>query len=265
MDPDAYRRFTARLTAWAEDTPEVVGLVAVGSTAAVTHDADVWSDHDVLVVARAGAAVALRDDPAWLPDADRVVLWHHESAEGRAAVYDDGHLVELAVFEEGGVPDFPLNDHAVLSGTPDLAARLAGMARATTRRTAEDDPAGARRFSQIVVQLVIGLGRDARGEVLSGHERIKGRALTELLSLVRDFRPPETAAPLDDLDPYRRLEQAHPTVARRIAEVLGGPVTTVVEVYLDVLENELAGVVPAVSIEPLAAVRTLASRVSRGR
>jgi hypothetical protein len=32
----------------------------------------------------------------------------------------------------------------------------------------------SRRFRQIVVQLIVGLGRDARGESLSAHERIRG-------------------------------------------------------------------------------------------
>lgn len=261
MQSDAYRRFTAELTDWARRSPEVVGLVAVGSTAAVTHDPDEWSDHDVVVVTRPGAAAALLESPTWLPDADRIVLWHRETVDGRAAVYDDGHLVELAVLEDGAIPDFGLNDHRVLVGPPDLVEALAGMERDTTRRTAGDDPSGARRFRQIVVQLVIGLGRDARGETLSAHERVRGRALTDLLSLVRDFLPPETDAPLDNLDAYRRIEQAHPTVARRLTAALDGPVPVAAEALLGILEDELGVVVPGVSPEALAAVRALASRL----
>lgn len=260
MHTDAYRRFTAELTDWARRSPDVTGLVAVGSTAAVTHAPDEWSDHDVLVVTGPGAAAALLETPTWLPDADRIVLWHHETADGRAAVYDDGHLVELAVFEDGAIPDIGLNDHRVLVGPPDLAETLAGMERDTTRRTDGEDPTGAGRFRQIVVQLVIGLGRHARGETLSAHERVRGRALTDLLSLVRDFRPPETEAPLDNLDAYRRIEQAHPTVARRLIPALNGPVPVAAEALLGILEDELGDVVPGVSPTAVAAVRALVAR-----
>jgi len=39
-----YQRFTDDLVAWAIREQTVIGLVAVGSTAAVTHAPDEWSD-----------------------------------------------------------------------------------------------------------------------------------------------------------------------------------------------------------------------------
>jgi len=83
--------------------PAVIGLIAVGSTAAVTHHPDEWSDHDVFVVTTAGASAGLLEDPSWLPDAGRIVMWHTETPDGRAAVYDDGHLIELAVAAQARV------------------------------------------------------------------------------------------------------------------------------------------------------------------
>lgn len=260
MRADDYRRFTDELVVWGEQTPEVVGLVAVGSTAAVTHEPDVWSDHDVFVVTEPGRSGPFLADPGWLPDAGRIVVWHGETPDGRGAVYDDGHLVELAVFEDGALPDLSVNDYRVLVGPQRLHQQLAAMEGATSRRASADDPTGTRRFRAIVVQLVIGLGRDARGETLSAHERIRGRALADLLSLVRDFRAPETDAPLDNLDPYRRMEAAHPTIAHRLAAALDQPLPAVVETMLQVLEDELGDAVPGVS-ESVAAVRALASRV----
>src|SRR5665647_1384298 len=44
VEPVEYQRFTDDLVAWAIREQTVIGLVAVGSTAAVTHAPDEWSD-----------------------------------------------------------------------------------------------------------------------------------------------------------------------------------------------------------------------------
>jgi hypothetical protein len=134
-----YQRFIEDMVAWAVGEPTVIGLIAVGSTAALTHDPDEWSDHDVFVITTAGASAGLLRNPSWLPDAERVVMWHTETVDGRAAVYDDGHLVELAVFEAANVPSLSVNDYRVLVDKSDLTARLAALKRDTTLRAAEND------------------------------------------------------------------------------------------------------------------------------
>ena len=83
MEAVEYQRFTDDLVAWAIREQTVVGLVAVGSTAAVTHAPDEWSDHDVFVFTDAGASATLLENPSWLPDAGRIVMWHTETMDGR--------------------------------------------------------------------------------------------------------------------------------------------------------------------------------------
>jgi hypothetical protein len=261
VDAIKYQRFTDHLVAWAAGEPDVIALVAVGSTAAVTHEPDEWSDHDVLVVSSAEASAGLLEDPSWLPDAERIVLWHTETVDGRAAVYDDGHLIELAVFGAADIPAISLNDYRVLVDKSNLTATLASLKRDTTRRVADDDPTGSRRFRQIVVQLIIGLGRHARGESLSAHERIRGQALTHLLSLVRDFVPAESNTPLDNLDPYRRIELGHPAICRRLDTALTASLPELAETMLSLIQEHLADRVPAVSTDVLAAVRAVAARL----
>ncbi|MHB8186961.1 MAG: aminoglycoside 6-adenylyltransferase [Dermatophilaceae bacterium] len=261
MDAVGYQRFTGNLVAWAANDPAVIGLIAVGSTADVTHHPDEWSDHDVFVVTTAEAVAGLLEDPSWLPDAERIVMWHAETVDGRAAVYDDGHLIELAVFGTSGIPSLSVNDYRVLVDKSDLTARFANWKRDTTLRVAETDTAGSRRFRQIVVQLIVGLGRDARGESLSAHERIRGQALTHLLSLVRDFVPAENDTPLDNLDPYRRIEMAHPEICRRLNTALTAPLPELADTMLSLLQDHLVDRVPAFSAESLTAVRALAARL----
>lgn len=265
MDAVEYQRFTNDLVAWAAGEPAVIGLIAVGSTAALTHDPDEWSDHDVFVVATAEAATRLLEAPSWLPDTERIVLWHTETVEGRAAVYDDGHAVELAVFCAPEIPAISVNDYRVLVDKSDLTATLANCRRDTARRVAEHDPTGSRRFGQIVVQLITGLGRDARGEALSAHERIRGQALTHLLSLVRDFVAAESDTPLDNLDPYRRMELGHPEICRRLSTALTASLPELADTMLALMQENLVERVPACSAESLAAVRAVAARVTAPR
>ena len=82
MDAATYRRFTDELTARAAGNSEVVGLVALGSMAGTVRAPDEWSDHDLWVVATDDAASELRDDPSWLPDPHRIVLFYQETSSG---------------------------------------------------------------------------------------------------------------------------------------------------------------------------------------
>lgn len=114
MDPERHERFTRELTRWAEDTDDVVGLVGVGSTAGTDRQPDRWSDHDILIVTRPGAAEGLRRSTAWLPDAQRIVLAFDEPDHGLTAIYDDGHLIEAAVAEINDVGWFRADAYRVL-------------------------------------------------------------------------------------------------------------------------------------------------------
>lgn len=150
MEAVEYQRLTRDLVAWAVSESAVMGLIAVGSTAAMPHDPDEWSDHDVFVVTIAGASAGLLEDPSWLPDSERIVMWHNETADGRAAVYDGGHLIELAVFEDLSLPPLSVNDYRVLVDKADLTARFANLERETTVRVADTGGEGDCRAAQAV-------------------------------------------------------------------------------------------------------------------
>ncbi|MHB8185206.1 MAG: hypothetical protein ACYDDU_03805 [Dermatophilaceae bacterium] len=59
------------------------------------------------------------------------------SPVGPGAVYDDGHLIELAVFECASLPSLSVNDYRVLVDRSDLTARLATLKRDTTLRVVD--------------------------------------------------------------------------------------------------------------------------------
>ena len=64
--------------------------------------------------------------------------------------------------------------------------------------------------------MIVGINRNARGEHVSANARMRGQALELLASLVRDLVPAEPDAALDNLDPHRRFELAHPEIGRRL-------------------------------------------------
>lgn len=262
MRHQAYQALTAALTAWATNEPSVTGLVAVGSTAGVPREPDEWSDHDVLVVTTPGAASRLLSDLTWLPDVHRIAVHFIETDRGRSLIFDDGHLIELAIFDESDLDDLRLNAYRVLVGQDRIEERLAAIAKQTARQVEAEDPEGTTRYHRFVKELVIGLGRFGRGETLSANERIRGTAMTSLLSLLGDFLPPEQTQTLDNLDPHRRFEQGHPTYAARLNRALECAIPRLADEMLRLVEQTLAGRVDAVTPESIDAMRAVWARIS---
>jgi hypothetical protein len=262
MDGVAFAAYTRRLVEWARSRGDVLGVVALGSTAATTHPPDRYSDHDVFVVAVDGAAQALRDDVGWLPDADRIALCNADTEHGRGVVYDDGHLVELAVFELSELHVVRVNAYRVLYDTGEIADRLMGLASTTTDWASHVDVDGSARFAGFVEQIIVGVSRHARGERLSANERIRGQALTHLLGLIRDFVPSDRPAAADNLDPHRRFEQTHPGLGARLGDALEGPLDELAGLLVEVAEQHVAPRLTVETERPLAAVRLVLEHTS---
>ncbi len=243
MDRARYDAFTDELTRRVADDDRVIGLVALGSTAATSREPDDWSDHDVWLVTRDGAAAQLRDDRSWLPDAHRVVIHFAETAHGRSAIYDDGHLVEYAVFDDGELEIAAANDYRVLIDRCDLERRMRDMADGTAAHATAHDPAGADRFGSFAAQWTIGVTRAARGELLSANHLLRGWAVRSLTSLLASVLSPEPSpdARLDDLDPHRRFELVHPSVAAELDRALQLPTLDAAAAILAVASRELMG------------------------
>ena len=180
MDQARYRWYLDELTRWAGAHPSVIGLVTLGSAAGRSHAPDEWSDHDVWVVTLEGTAAPFRNDPSWLPDAESIIGWFVETAHGRSAVYEDGHLVEVAIFEDPELELARANDFRVLYDRGGIEVRLERIAANTAAEGGNQADLAAGRF---LVEMIIGLGRLGRGELLSAGELIRGRAVASLLRL----------------------------------------------------------------------------------
>jgi hypothetical protein len=255
-----YRRMTQRLIAIAKADDRMIGLVALGSMAD-DERVDQWSDHDCWVIATPEAVDEVRDDPDWLPDQDRIVGWFVETKHGRSAVYGDGHLLEYAVFAPDELDVTYANDYRVLIGDEGLERRIEEIAAKTRDRAEKRRAATEHRLGRLVVHLVIGLSRYARGEDLSAHEHVKHHALLLLVGLLGEQLDVPGSADLDNLDPYRRFEFTHPEIGYRLNTALQEPIPFAVDTYLELIDEHL----PKSGDEVLVAVRRLLSRATTAR
>lgn len=244
MTPERFHDFTHRVADRAAAEPDVLGLVALGSTSGEPPGPDAWSDHDLFLVTRAGAQERFRGDPGWLPEAGRIVLWHRETPHGLKAVWDDGHLAEVAVFDLEELALARVNRYRVLLDRADVAERMGGVRAATRDRAAAEAPDPRWLGGQLLGALLVGAARAARGERLSGHRLVRCDAVGYLLSLAGRTLPPAEGAVPDDLDPFRRVERVWPGLASELEAALALPVPAAARALLAVAERALGAEAP---------------------
>lgn len=234
QSPERFERFITLLTATAERDPGIVGLVGMGSTAQ-RHRADEWSDHDFALVTVDGAEDDYRADLSWLPGAAAIALSVRESHGGMKVIYDDGHVLEFGITSLAGLATWAGNAYEVFFDAGGVEEAFAAMVAKPLPTGERDDAADVRL---VLTQVLIGLGRFRRGEVLSAGESVRSEALTYLLRVL-GRRLPGAAHLLDTLDPRRRFELVHPALAAEIAGALRGDVDSAGRALLDIAEREL--------------------------
>jgi hypothetical protein len=220
--PTVYAAFTEALRARLADDPRVLGLVAVGSMANRDYAPDAWSDHDFFVIAP--EPETLRNDLSWLPEPQRIALSFRETEHGVKVVYDDGHLLEFAVFDLEELAVAGVNRYRVLLDRGGVEERVAAL---------HTEPHGDEwLFGMFVTGALVAYGRARRGELLSASFFVV-QTLRHLTALVGD------APILDDLDPLRRFERAYPELGSELASIVRRSPAVAAVALLDVGEREL--------------------------
>jgi hypothetical protein len=256
MDADAYDAFTAALQGSLAGRPDVLGLVALGSMAGRDYQPDQFSDHDFFVVAATPSAAALREDLSWLPDRERVLLSFRDTAHGLKVLYDDGHLLELAVFAPEELALASVNRYRVLLDRADVGTRMEAVASATATASAGSAPTDEVLLGLFLSALLVGVGRHLRGERVSGRDLVHGQALRHLLVLLERHVPSPGSGLLDDLDPHRRFEAVHPDLGRQVDAALTKATPRAAVLLLDVAEQELRERVDRFPYDACAVVRS---------
>jgi hypothetical protein len=251
MDGGSYKRFTERLRDGLAADERVLGLVALGSMAAQDTRPDRWSDHDFFVIVHEGHQEAFRSDLTWLPDAGDLVLSYRETAHGLKTLYENGHLLEFAVFDFRELRLAKVNRYRVLLDRGGVADAMAEIRAASEEWVSTSGMGDFERFGQFLANLLVGAGRSARGEGLSGRQFL-GYALQHLVVLLARHVPKEVEHPPDDLDPMRRFERSWPGLGRELNALQEAPFTEAAAGLLAIARRELGGRLvgyPAAAVE----------------
>jgi hypothetical protein len=254
MKTDEYRAFTDELTERLRGDERAIGLVAVGSMADRDYPPDEWSDHDFFVITPPAGQEELRNDLSWLPYADRIALSFRETEHGLNVLYDDGHMLEFAVFDLDEIALAGVNRYRMLLDRGGVEERVEHVA--ASPRPPRDD---LFLFGKAVAAALVAGGRGRRGETLSAAFMLTW-ATTFLNRLLIRTLPAANASILDGFDSLRRFERAYPELGAELAAIVrldpvdGGPA------LLDVLERELRSLRPDLPWPALDAVRARLSR-----
>ncbi len=262
MNEEAYRQYSEQLQQMLADDPRVLALVALGSMSGQGVPQDEWSDHDFFVITIQGVQEDMRQDLSWLPRADEIIFQFRETEHGIKVLYADGHLLEFAIFNEDELQLARLNRYRLLLDKAELAPILAELVLAT-----EDFVSQARRspnhyFAELLMNLLVGVGRQARGEKLSGRQFIKTYAPAHLLKLLTEYRAAEDEPLLDNLDIFRRFELVFPVLGAEINQILAKDNLTAAEELLTMAVREFR---PFLVQFPQAAVVQVQQAIARAK
>ncbi len=149
-----------RLTNSVAKRPEVIGLIFLGSAAA-THRVDQYSDQDFFLVVKPGTGESFRQDLSWLPDHEEIALSPRETDHGLKVVYQNGDVLEFAVFEDSELELASANYYRVVLDNQDLTHRMAKIADRSVPKPIDR----ARDYELFLSLILIGVNRAQRGEL----------------------------------------------------------------------------------------------------
>lgn len=240
MNITDYHQFTQILHQNIYSDSRVIGLVALGSMAEQGgRIPDNWSDHDFFVIVESGTQESFRQNLSWLPYTDNIVMSIRETEHGLKVLYDIPHLIEFAIFDVNELHGAKANDYHILFDKADVKGIMAQISNPTPKR--QYDP--QRDLNMVLSLLYVGSGRYARGEKLSAHIFIKHHLLHHLLPLLIHLLGNNPK--LDNLDPFRRLEQVHPHVADELnTALLLNPVSCALAILDIVVEQTHSRIKP---------------------
>ena len=216
-----FLQYSDALAKRASEHPNVLGLVLVGSGADIGR-VDEWSDHDFFLIVEVGFGESMRSDLSWLPNHEDVVIAARETAHGLKVVYQNGHVLEFAVFEDPELELAAVNYWAVPVDKTDITSRVQALESKTKGSPFDED----KEWGLFLALILIAVGRARRGEILIAGQAIRSYYLKHVLGFVRDRRQPVpgTEGLEDNLDRFRRFEKQYPVEAAQIESILQLPV-----------------------------------------
>jgi hypothetical protein len=214
---DNFLSFQRLLTESVSQQAGVVGLVFVGSSADHLR-VDQYSDHDFFLIVQNGLGESFRSRTDWLPNNQQILLAPRETEHGLKVLYKDGRMLEYAVFEDQELELAAANDYLVALDGSDIEPRMAKIKQKSLPKPYRFEA----EFELFLATLVIGVGRNLRGEVIAAEQHIKSYALERLLGLVRAANP-VAGSRQDSLNRFRRFEFDYPELGKELIGMLLRP------------------------------------------
>jgi hypothetical protein len=191
----------AQIAAVLRRDDDALALLALGSVGTERERIDRYSDLDFFLIVSDGAKRRFIEDLWWLRAAHPLVWSFQNTVDGHKALMSDGVFCEFAVFERDELRDIPYSPGQFVWRRDTIDAQLASPLRPLPPRHERTWLAG-----EALSNLLIGLGRYARGEKLAAMRMVQVHALDRLLEL----REQSLAATETHRDPFnvdRRIEQ----------------------------------------------------------
>lgn len=228
-----FLRVREALEAAALQHPHALSLIWAGS-AADTQRIDSWSDHDFFLVVEDGHAEPMRQDLSWLPLQDEIAWAVRETDHGYKVVYNNGQVLEFAVFDRAELSRTRINHFALVFDRGDIAAMAENVytPAPTSRYTPQDN------LEIFMTLLILGGGRFRRGEVLSAGQFIRSYAVDHLLQAIKKTRESQKPAARDGLDVYRRVEQEFGALGEEIGQAIAQDCENAARTLLQIAERE---------------------------
>jgi hypothetical protein len=218
---ESFLKYSADLTESVSKFDDVLGLVFLGS-AADTSRVDEWSDHDFFLIVKQNCGERFRTDLSWIADHDQIAISPRETDHGLKVVFEDGRVLEFAVFEDSELEMAAVNSYAVALDRNNITSRMQAIQAKSHAKPFNFQV----EFELLLSQVLIGVGRARRGEVLIAGQHLRAYCMPHLLGLIVHWvQPmPGTESVADNLNRFRRFEKMYPELAARIEEALQEPV-----------------------------------------
>jgi hypothetical protein len=201
-----------------EQSDHALALIGLGSVGLELERLDAHSDLDFFVIVEPGYKQFYLDNLQWLSNVCPIAYCFANTGDGYKALFADGIFCEFAVFEPDELQTIPFAPGRIVWKQPHVPMTL-GQPVAVPPNPPKRDPDWL--LGEALTNLLVGLGREKRGEKLSALRFIQGYAVDRVLELA-DYVEIAQEAVRDSFANERRFEQRYPALARQASAWLGG-------------------------------------------
>jgi hypothetical protein len=194
----------------------ILGIVWAGSAADVARF-DEYSDYDFYLITLDDQAEPMRRNLEWLPQSENIAYFARETAHGLKVVYNDGTILEYAVFTLDELSNSVVNHYAIDLDKADVESRtkaIQAKGEPKSHETVED------HLAIIYTLLMIAIGRARRGETLIAGQFIRSYAALHLIRAVKKSFESKDISKRDILDPWRRFELEFPEIGIKLNKAI---------------------------------------------